>query len=112
MWAIVVAVSAETGLSSRRVAGRPGQVPDERRGPLGAAVHRGPYPTTTVSLATLMGPGCCHDLGTTWLRGEHGRGWVGVSMSGRAGLTCGRAWSGRLDCPGLSGDGGALSASV
>jgi hypothetical protein len=20
-----------------------------------------------VSLATLMGPGCCHDLGTTWL---------------------------------------------
>jgi hypothetical protein len=32
-----------------------------------------------LSLATSMGPGFCHDLGTTWLRGEHGRGGVGVS---------------------------------
>jgi hypothetical protein len=24
-----------------------------------------------MSLATVMGPGCCHGLGTTWLRVEH-----------------------------------------
>src|SRR5215813_11165585 len=27
-----------------------------------------------LSLATVIGPGCCRELGTTWLRGEHGRG--------------------------------------
>ena len=41
-----------------------------------------------VSLATAMGPGFCHGLGTTWLRGEHGRGVVGcqrgrVDLAGR-----------------------------
>jgi len=33
-----------------------------------------------VSLATVMGPPGCHDLGTTWLRGEHGGEGPLVSM--------------------------------
>ena len=64
-----------------------------------------------MSLATSMGPGCCHDLGTTWLRGEHGGLVLLVStdepgldplVGGRAGLV-GRD---------LAGDGGSLAASV
>ena len=51
-----------------------------------------------VSLATTMGPGCCHDLGTTWLRGEDDRRGVLVSTSrlgDAAAVPAG--WAGRGD---------------